>query len=71
MLPLQLIQQQLDTFVPDPLYGPSGQPLEHLPGLPGDGGYRLHAQFLNLEHPITAEPIRLEAPLPAAFLSHK
>jgi 23S rRNA pseudouridine1911/1915/1917 synthase len=54
-------------LVGDPLYGPMGQPLEPLPGLPGDGGYLLHAQFLNLEHPITGEPIHLEAPLPPGF----
>ena len=39
----------------DPLYGVSGQPLENLPGLPGDGGYFLHARFLNFHHPITGE----------------
>ncbi len=32
-------------LVGDPLYGLTGQPLENLPGLPGDGGYFLHAQF--------------------------
>ena len=57
-------------LVGDPLYGVSGQPLENLPGLPGDGGYFLHAQFLNLEHPITAEQINLEAALPDGFSSH-
>ena len=54
----------------DPLYGATGQPLEHLPGLPGDGGYLLHAQFLNLHHPITGELIHLEAPLPSGFSLH-
>ena len=48
-------------LVGDPLYGSGGQPLEHLPGLPGDGGYLLHAQFLEFHHPITGERIRLEA----------
>jgi 23S rRNA pseudouridine1911/1915/1917 synthase len=48
-------------LVGDPLYGISGQPLENLPGLPGDGGYFLHAQFLNFHHPITGEQINLEA----------
>jgi len=52
-------------LVGDPLYGLSGQPLENLPGLPGDGGYFLHAQFLNFHHPITGEEIELEAALPA------
>jgi 23S rRNA pseudouridine1911/1915/1917 synthase len=52
----------------DPLYGPTGQPLEDLPGLPGDGGYFLHAQYLNFLHPISGESIQLEAALPAGFL---
>ncbi|CAN5400379.1 RluA family pseudouridine synthase [soil metagenome] len=51
-------------LVGDPLYGITGQPLEDLPGLPGDGGYLLHAQFLKFHHPITGELIHLEAPLP-------
>ena len=54
-------------LVGDPLYGLTGQPLENLPGLPGDGGYFLHAQFLKFQHPITGEQINLEAPLPSAF----
>jgi 23S rRNA pseudouridine1911/1915/1917 synthase len=51
-------------LVGDPLYGFAGQPLEHLPGLPGDGGYFLHAQRLNFPHPVTGEEIHLEADLP-------
>jgi 23S rRNA pseudouridine1911/1915/1917 synthase len=54
-------------LVGDPLYGKTGQPLENLPGLPGDGGYFLHAQYLKFDHPITGEPIHLEAALPAGF----
>jgi 23S rRNA pseudouridine1911/1915/1917 synthase len=54
-------------LVGDPLYGSGGQPLENLPGLPGDGGYLLHAQFLKFEHPITGEQICLEAGLPSAL----
>jgi 23S rRNA pseudouridine1911/1915/1917 synthase len=54
-------------LVGDPLYGLNGQPLENLPGLPGDGGYSLHAQFLKLQHPITGEQISLEAVLPSGF----
>jgi len=54
-------------LVGDPLYGAGGQPLAHLPGLPGDGGYWLHAQFLRFEHPITGEQIDLEAALPSAL----
>jgi 23S rRNA pseudouridine1911/1915/1917 synthase len=54
-------------LVGDPLYGLGGQPLEDLPGLPGDGGYFLHAQFLRFHHPITGEQITLEAALPSGF----
>jgi len=54
-------------LVGDPMYGLNGQPLENLPGLPGDGGYLLHAQFLKFEHPITGEQIDLEAALPSGF----
>jgi 23S rRNA pseudouridine1911/1915/1917 synthase len=54
----------------DPLYGPTGQPLEDLPGLPGDGGYFLHAHFLKFNHPITGEQINLEAALPSGFSLH-
>ncbi len=58
-------------LVGDPLYGLSGQPLENLPGLPGDGGYFLHARYLNFHHPITAEQIDLEAALPSQFSLHQ
>ena len=58
-------------LVGDPLYGLSGQPLENLPGLPGDGGYLLHAQFLKFHHPITGEQINLEAALPVGFSLHQ
>ena len=58
-------------LVGDPLYGLSGQPLENLPGLPGDGGYFLHARFLKFHHPITGEPINLEAALPSQFSLHQ
>jgi len=51
-------------LVGDPLYGPTGHPLENLPGLPGDGGYFLHAQYLRFQHPMTGEQINLEAALP-------
>jgi 23S rRNA pseudouridine1911/1915/1917 synthase len=58
-------------LVGDPLYGLAGQPLENFPGLPGDGGYFLHAQFLNFPHPITGEQINLAAALPSGFSSHQ
>ena len=54
-------------LVGDPLYGFTGQPLENLPGLPGDGGYFLHAQYLKFQHPVTGEQIHLEAALPPGF----
>ena len=57
-------------LVGDPLYGSTGLPLENLPGLPGDGGYLLHAQFLRFHHPITGEQINLEAALPSGFSLH-
>ena len=58
-------------LVGDPLYGLTGQPLENLPGLPGDGGYFLHAQYLKFHHPITGEQINLEAALPSGFSAHQ
>jgi 23S rRNA pseudouridine1911/1915/1917 synthase len=58
-------------LVGDPLYGLAGQPLEYLPGLPGDGGYFLHAQFLKFHHPVTGEQINLEAVLPSGFSLHQ
>ncbi len=57
-------------LVGDPLYGATGQPLENLPGLPGDGGYFLNAQFLKFLHPIRGEQINVEAALPPGFGLH-
>jgi len=57
-------------LVGDPLYGVTGQPLENSPGLPGDGGYLLHAQYLRFQHPFTGEQIDLEAALPSGFSLH-
>jgi 23S rRNA pseudouridine1911/1915/1917 synthase len=54
-------------LVGDPLYGFTGQPLEDQPGLPGDGGYFLHAQILKFHHPMSGEQIELEAGLPTGF----
>ena len=58
-------------LVGDPLYGVTGQPVENLPGVPGDGGYFLHAEFLKFHHPITGEQINLEATLPSGFSVHQ
>ncbi len=48
----------------DPLYAPGGVPLTDLPGLPGDGGYFLHAGRLAFEHPVTGEWLELWTPPP-------
>jgi len=55
-------------LVGDPLYAPGGLPLAHLPGLPGDGGYWLHAHRLTFRHPVSGEAIELEA-MPPPVLS--
>ncbi|NPC70301.1 RluA family pseudouridine synthase [Corallococcus sp. AB004] len=51
----------------DPMFASGGLPREHAPGLPGDGGYLLHAETLAFTHPMTAERLRLYAPPPAAL----
>lgn len=48
----------------DPLYADGGQPRTDQPGLPGDGGYWLHAKRLVFEHPVSGERLELTAPLP-------
>ncbi len=58
-------------LVGDPLYGADGKPLEEAPGLPGDGGYLLHAQRLQFHHPVTGERISLAAALPPGFDRHR
>jgi len=58
-------------LVGDPLYGSTGRPVENLPGLPGDGGYFLHAQYLEFHHPATGEQICLEAALPPGSPLHQ
>jgi 23S rRNA pseudouridine1911/1915/1917 synthase len=54
-------------LVGDPLYVAGGVP-SSAPGLPGDGGYLLHAHRLALGHPATGRRIEFEAPLPAELL---
>jgi 23S rRNA pseudouridine1911/1915/1917 synthase len=51
-------------LVGDPLYGPGGMPLDDRPGLPGDGGYFLHAERLRFPHPDGGAPLELWAPPP-------
>jgi 23S rRNA pseudouridine1911/1915/1917 synthase len=47
----------------DPLYDSGGKPLEN-PGLPGDGGYLLHAHKVKVEHPTTKQILMFEAKPP-------
>jgi 23S rRNA pseudouridine1911/1915/1917 synthase len=47
----------------DPLYVTGGVPGPQ-PGLPGDGGYRLHAHRLGLAHPASAAWLELECAPP-------
>ncbi|WP_288481431.1 RluA family pseudouridine synthase [uncultured Deinococcus sp.] len=51
-------------LVGDPLYAPGGAPLPGLPGLPGDGGYLLHAWRLGFRHPASGAWTQLEAAPP-------
>ena len=50
-------------LVGDPMYGCGGTVLPE-PGLPGDGGYRLHAHRLALGHPFTGRRLELECAPP-------
>jgi 23S rRNA pseudouridine1911/1915/1917 synthase len=54
-------------LVGDPLYDIGGVPKANQPGLPGEGGYLLHAERLRFAHPVTAEMIEFIAPPPDAF----
>lgn len=51
-------------LVGEPLYGVGGKPLPS-PGLPGAGGYFLHAETLKFIHPLSNERLELHAPVPA------
>ena len=53
-------------LVGDPLYVEGGVPGPR-PGLPGDGGYFLHAHRLALAHPLTGARLELECALPPAL----
>ena len=53
-------------LVGDPLYEAGGGLKRH-PGLPGDGGYLLHAERLQFCHPATGQPMTLEAESPPAL----
>lgn len=51
-------------LVGDPLYVTGGLPRDDQPGLPGEGGYWLHAERLQFVHPLTGEVMELHAPPP-------
>ncbi len=53
-------------MVGDPVYDTGGVIKDH-PGLPGDGGYFLHAEQLTFAHPLTGHALQLHAPAPATL----
>lgn len=55
-------------LVGDPLYDVGGV-IKASPGLPGDGGYLLHAEHLAFGHPITGAAMHLTARPPGALLT--
>ncbi|KAF1698824.1 23S rRNA pseudouridine(1911/1915/1917) synthase RluD [Pseudoxanthomonas suwonensis] len=60
-------------IVGDPLYGgplklPRGATDALVERLRGFGRQALHAEVLEFQHPVTGEPVRVEAPLPADML---
>ena len=57
-------------LIGDPLYA-SGGGLRVDPGLPGDGGYLLHAERLQFTHPATALPMTVTAPPPPELRTNR
>ncbi|MFN9540512.1 MAG: RluA family pseudouridine synthase [Planctomycetota bacterium] len=55
-------------LVGDPIYSIGGLPREHEPGLPGQGGYQLHARRLKLKHPQSGQWKEWSATPPSGFL---
>lgn len=53
-------------LVGDPLYAVGGGLLDN-PGLPGEGGYFLHAMQLKFLHPVSLERLEVQAPVPVEF----
>lgn len=53
-------------LIGDPMYEAGGGLKQH-PGLPGDGGYLLHAERLQFSHPVGGEPITVIATPPAVL----
>ena len=56
-------------LVGDPLYGPGGTPLPGTCAVPGDPGYLLHAQRLELRHPRTGIWLTLQCQPPPPLRS--
>jgi 23S rRNA pseudouridine1911/1915/1917 synthase len=57
-------------LVGDPLYEAGGR-LKHHPGLPGDGGYFLHAERLQFAHPVTGQRMNVIATPPPELQTHE
>jgi len=51
-------------LVGDPLFGPGGVPLAGGTAVPGDPGYLLHALSIELAHPRTGAPLKIECSAP-------
>lgn len=54
-------------LVGDPLFGVGGTPLPGTRALPGDPGYLLHAQRLELDHPLDGSRLAIECTPPPAL----
>ena len=52
----------------DPLYTHGGVPKPENPGLPGDGGYWLHAHKLTFHHPVTHQSVTIQAKCPPTLM---
>ena len=57
-------------LIGDPLYETGGELKRH-PGLPGDGGYLLHAEKLQFTHPVTGERMSVTATPPPELQTHE
>ena len=57
-------------LIGDPLYETGGGLKRH-PGLPGDGGYHLHAEKLQFSHPATGQRMTVTATPPPELQTHQ
>lgn len=57
-------------LVGDPIYVAGGELKQH-PGLPGDGGYFLHAESLQFTHPETGQLMKVTATPPPELQTHE